>query len=174
MPKLFPKARLHRISLVTCADAKLWKEGVSLEKDSNFTIQVLLCRAAAARWNLAYSFRTQANKLISAASPQHRSAISRYYYSMYHAMRACVYLEHGGDDFEKHSDLPLHVPTTLDPTTNWSSKLKDARLLRNRADYDAYPVSNKAWSKSAASIKIDAGLLLKVSRQYLISKGCQL
>jgi len=144
-----------------------------LESDSGKAISFLLCGVAADRWKLAYALRAQANRLFTA---QHlRSAISRYYYAMYHSMRACVFVHHEGDDHQKHSELPKHIPPAFDPLgTDWQTKLKDARLLRNRVDYEAYPKSEKAWKTDAEGIRLDAKLLLSVSRTYLISKGCTL
>jgi uncharacterized protein (UPF0332 family) len=171
MPAILPRARLKRISEATCEHVKSWKEGVALEQDSGKTIKYLLCRVAADRWSLAYRLRAQANRLF--AGQHYRSAISRYYYSMYHSMRASVFIHHEGDDHEKHSDLPLHIPPGFDPAgANWQSKLKDARLLRNRVDYESYPKSESAWEKDARTIRQDANQLLAVSRSYLISKGC--
>jgi uncharacterized protein (UPF0332 family) len=169
----FPTPRLKRISEASCDSVKMWKEGVSLEYNSGKSISFLICRVAADRWILAYALRAQANRLFVAH--HFRSAISRYYYCMYHAMRACVFINCEGDDHEKHSELPLHIPPAFDPSgTNWQTKLKDARLLRNRVDYEAYPKSEKAWESDAQAIKLDAQLLLRISKQYLTSKGCSL
>ncbi len=173
MAAILPQARLKRIAEASCECVKIWKEGVSLEKDSGKRIQILLCATAADRWKLGYVFRAQANTFF--ATQQFRSAISRYYYSMYHTMRACVFIHHEGDDHEKHSELPLHIPPTLDPAgTDWQTKLKDARLLRNRVDYEAYPKSENAWRRNAITIRADANQLVIVSRSYLKLKGCLL
>ena len=118
--------------------------------------------------------RKQANKLLSSSPPQYRSAVSRYYYCMYHAMRACAFIYHKGDDFEEHRVLPLKLPKDFDPGTNWQNMLKNARLLRNRADYDAYPKSDKAWRRHAVIIKIDADELLSKAKVFLTGKGCTL
>ena len=174
MPLILPSDRLKRIAQAPRASIQLWKEGVSIESAANMSISSLLCRVAADRWHLAYAFRAQANKLCAANPPTYRSSISRYYYSMYHALRACVFLDNEGDDYEEHSKLPLHIPATLDHTTDWQSKMKDARLLRNRADYDAYPKTDKSWARSAGQIKSDAVHLLRVSRTFLVTKGCAL
>ena len=105
----------------------------------------------------------------------YRSAISRYYYAMYHAMRACVFISNSGDEHEEHSRLPLQVPSNFDPAgRDWQAKLKSARLDRNRADYEPYPKENNAWRKTALALQSDASELLKVARHYLRSKGCAL
>jgi hypothetical protein len=89
-------------------------------------------------------------------------------------MRACVYIYHGGDDHEKHLDLPRNIPPNFDIGVNWQNRLKNAREIRNSADYDAYPKSNSAWRKPALSLKKDADELLALSRRYLREKGCPL
>ncbi|WP_425319644.1 HEPN domain-containing protein [Actinoplanes philippinensis] len=78
-----------------------------------------------------------------------RSAISRHYYAMYHSARAIVYAEEKGDDFERHSELPRHLPATLPDAPQWESRLTDARLLRNQADYDPYPSGAVEWEPDA-------------------------
>ena len=173
MPPILPRARLKRIAEATCDHVRTWKEGVALERDAGKPIGDLLCKVAVDRWALAFRLRAQANQLLN--SHHYRSAISRYYYSMYHSMRACVFIHHEGDDHEKHSELPLYIPPSFDPAgTNWQTKLKDARLLRNRVDYESYPKSEHAWQPDAQTIRQDANLLLKVSRHYLALKGCTL
>ncbi|HEY6334007.1 MAG TPA: hypothetical protein VI756_32120 [Blastocatellia bacterium] len=89
-------------------------------------------------------------------------------------MRACVYVYHQGDDYEKHSDLPRYVPPDFDRAVNWQNKMKNAREIRNSADYDPYPKTNSAWKKPAEFLRADAGLLIRVSREYLLSKGCKI
>lgn len=89
-------------------------------------------------------------------------------------MRACAYIFHAGDDYEEHSKLPLYLPSDLPPGLDYQSILKSARLTRNRADYDPYPKSDKAWMADALSIKVDADQFLRISRAYLRSKGCNL
>lgn len=174
MPNILPRDRLKRIAQAECGTISAWKEGISLERDSGKNLQELLCVVARDRWFLARSHRSHATKLVQARPPQYRSAVSRYYYAMYHAMRACAYIFHEGDDHQEHSKLPLNIPKGFDNTVDWQNKLKDARLARNRADYEAYPKSDQAWRKVALAIKADADLLLTTARQYLKMKGCSL
>src|SRR5260221_8119402 len=174
MPIVLPRDRLKRIAQAECRVIASWKEGVSLERDSGRQIQQLLCMVAADRWWLAQAHRGHANKLLGARPALYRSAVSRYYYSMYHAMRACVFIFHQGDDHQEHSALPLKIPIDFDPATDWQNKLKNARLARNRADYEAYPKADKSWRKAAFSMKGDADLLIATARQYLKIKGCVL
>lgn len=172
MPKILPNNRLIRLVEGTSEQINYWKEGVSLQKDSGRTIPELINRTAADRWYFAYEHRHNANKLLKSKPPLYRSAISRYYYSMYHAMRACVFVFHGGDDYQEHGKLPLHIPSDFPSEANWQNMLRNARVLRNRADYEPYPKSNVAWKQDALDLKKDADLLLSQARTYLENKGC--
>ena len=130
-----------------------------------------MSKAAADRWHFAYEHRHNANKLLKSKPPLYRSAISQFYYSMYHAMRACVFVSHQGDDYEQHGALPKYVLNDSSFDFNWQNILKDARELRNRADYDPYPKSNTAWKQDALDLKKDADLFLSTTRAYLQKKG---
>ena len=171
MPKALPDKRLIRLTEATNKQINGWKEGVSLQKDSGRTIPELMSKAAADRWHFAYEHRHNANKLLKSKPPLYRSAISRFYYSMYHAMRACVFASHQGDDYEQHGALPKYVLNDSSFDFNWQNILKDARELRNRADYDPYPKSNTAWKQDALDLKKDADLFLSTTRAYLQKKG---
>ena len=164
-----------RVSTATSTTIQSWKEGISLAQDSGQTIDQLLVKVAAERWAFASSQYTHARQLMKPRPALYRSAISRYYYAMYHAMRACVFISNSGDEHEEHSKLPLHIPSNFDPAgRDWQAKLKSARLDRNRADYEPYPKNNSAWRKTALALQSDASELLKVARQYLRRKGCAL
>lgn len=91
---------------------------------------------------------------------------------MYHCLRAAAYIYHGGDDHERHSELPRHVPGDFPDRNAWANRLKVARLTRNAADYDPYPKSDIAWRGQASEIKSDADTILQVTRHYLRGKGC--
>ena len=145
MPRVLPNNRLIRLTEATNAQINYWKEGVSLQKDSGRTIPELISKAAADRWYFASDHRRNANKLLKSKPPLYRSAVSRYYYSMYHAMRACVFVNHQGDDYQQHGQLPQYIPSDFPSRSSWQNILKDARDLRNRADYEPYPKSNMAW-----------------------------
>lgn len=175
MSQIFPDTRLIRISKATQKDIEYWKEGVSLQHDADKTIPQLICLVASDRWRLAYQIRYHANKLLRSKPAHYRSSISRYYYTMYHAMRACAYVYYEGDDFSSHSKLPLSIPEDFpNGADDWQRKLKYAHLIRNRADYDPYPKSDKAWQKYAYFLKTDADQLLRLARTYLQNKGCNI
>ena len=174
MPRVLSNNRLNRLAKATNDQIKYWKEGTSLENDSGRTISQLINKAAADRWRLAYEHRRNANKLINSSPPLYRSAISRYYYSMYHAMRACVFVFNEGDDYQEHSKLQSQIPRDFPSGPNWENILKDSRELRNRADYEPYPKSDSAWKHYALSLKDDADLFLAKTRSYLQNRGCVL
>jgi uncharacterized protein (UPF0332 family) len=174
MAAIFTPKRLNRIAQFAHTDIARLKEGISLQADSGLTIDELIRKAAADRWKLANQHRRDAAKLYSGSPRKFRSAISRYYYSMYHAMRSCVFISYEGDDHQEHSELPLNIPKDFDPGVDWQNKLKNARLSRNRADYEAYPKTEKAWESTAIIIKKDADVLLQTALNYLRGKGCTL
>ncbi|MFE4855572.1 HEPN domain-containing protein [Streptomyces sp. NPDC056670] len=163
------------LARITQADKKtllLFAEGVSLEARTSRVISDLRHQASADRIKLSDSFLLSADKLLRARPGQYRSAISRYYYSMYHSARAVVYFAHGGDDHEKHSVLPTKLPNDFPSSNFWQNELKDARLNRNSADYDPYPTSWRHWQTLAKSLSATAPNFLQLSTQYLKQKGC--
>jgi uncharacterized protein (UPF0332 family) len=164
--------RLKRIGEASASLVNNWREGVSLVSDSGRTIDALTLEVAVARWKLATEYRRDAKKLAGLDRPPFRSVVSRFYYAMYHAMRAACYLYHGGDDHQSHSELPSHIPDDFPDAEIWKNNLKSARLLRNAADYDPYPKSPGFWQGKAAAIKRDAESLLAETRRYLRLKGC--
>ena len=165
-------SHLKRVAQARGAEVENWKEGIFLEKTLSCPVQDMLRQAAAARWRLARKHRSEANKLLAFHPPQYRSAISRLYYSMYHAMRACAFLFYEGDDHEDHSKLPLHIPQDF-PNKSWQQTLKDARLARNIADYEPYPMGN-GWRRQALALHSQADQLIIEAKTYLTNKGCKL
>jgi hypothetical protein len=87
-------------------------------------------------------------------------------------MRAVVFFSVGGDDHEKHSVLPDHVPSDFPAQAGWQNTLKNARLERNRADYEPYPDSDKGFESAARMVVSDAEALLPIASAYLRRKGC--
>ncbi|MER6529480.1 HEPN domain-containing protein [Streptomyces sp. NPDC001508] len=163
------------LARITQADKKtlgLFVEGVSLETRTSRVISDLQHQACADRIDLSASFLVSADKLLRTRPGQYRSAISRYYYSMYHSARAVVYFAHGGDDHEKHSVLPTKLPNDFPSSSYWQNELKDARLNRNSADYDPYPTSWRHWQSLAKGLSATAPTFLQLATQYLKQKGC--
>jgi uncharacterized protein (UPF0332 family) len=136
------------------------------------TLDDLRHQAVADRFKLARHFVDAGDKLLRARPSQSRSAISRYYYGMYHAMRAVVYYVEKGDDHERHTALPKKTPLDFDNRGMWLNNLKDARERRNEADYVPYPLPSKSFRVTAVALQQNAHDLLRLSSAYLISKGC--
>lgn len=149
-----------------------WREGVSIEDRTGAEIQELFERVVADRMDLAYRCRRSGKRVLDSAPPMYRDAIGRFYYAMYHSMRAVVYFVNRGDDFEAHSELPQRVPDDFPNVSTWKNSLKNARENRNRADYDASPKAENAWRSMAVQLESDADSLLPLARQYLRQKGC--
>lgn len=164
--------RLLRLGQAKNAVLNDWREGASICNDSGLTINQLVLHVAADRWKLAYEHRRDGNRLMAMPVPPFRSAISRYYYAMYHSMRAAAFVYYDGDDHESHSNLPTHVPDDFPNVATWKNTLKNARLTRNAADYDPYPRRVAHWRKRALAIQSDADALLLETKQYLVAKGC--
>ncbi|MFI0999990.1 HEPN domain-containing protein [Streptomyces galbus] len=102
---------------------------------------------------------------------QYRSAISRHYYAMYHAARAIVFAENRGDDYERHNVLPRNLPPGLPDSATRESELTDARLLRNQADYDAYPLNETEWEDDARTLAVTAANFLQACESFASTNG---
>jgi uncharacterized protein (UPF0332 family) len=166
--------RILRVSEAPRQLVKDWKEGVSLEGEFACSIDDLLRKSAVARWRLGSEQLRDGKALLRLKRPVYRSAVSRFYYAMYHAFRAVTYLNNRGDDYQGHSDLPQSLPQDFPALGDWKLKLKNARLERNRADYESYPKSHTARARIAAALQSDATEALRLTRQYLLDKGCAL
>lgn len=164
--------RLLRVSKSTKDEINGFKAGVHLEKVSGRTIDDLHAQACADRLKLAQEFADYADRLMRSRPSMRRMAVGRYYYAMYHAMRAVVYFRTPGDDHEQHSDLPRWTPADFPDADFWKNELKDARLRRNEADYDPYPADDAEFSGVANHLKAQARLLVETARAYLHAKGC--
>jgi uncharacterized protein (UPF0332 family) len=163
---------LLRVSKFDKHTIVLLGEGVHLVTSTARTLDDLQHQVCADRLALATELLAAGNKLLRSRPPQYRSAISRYYYCMYHSARAVVYFSHGGDDFEKHSDLPGRVPADFKDSDLWRNALKDARSHRNDADYDPYPANPQSWRAIAVHLSSNAADLLSEAQEYLKRKGC--
>jgi len=163
---------LLRVATATKSQLNHYGEAFHLTTTTGLSIPQLRDRACADRLALAEHFALAGDKLLSARPSQSRSAISRYYYGMYHAMRAVVYFVEKGDDHEQHSALPKRTPADFPGGPIWRNTLKDARERRNEADYNPYPVPGSAFRPIARALQSDTHKLLSIARTYLKSKGC--
>lgn len=150
------------------------KWGASLHHRTGLTIDSLIEITTRDRILLAKRILVSARHAISSRPRQNRLAVARAYYSMYHAARAVVFFRVGGDDFQEHSELPKHFPGDFPNRANWENDLKNARLERNRADYDPYPRGDARFRKTADNDVDLARQFLSVAIRYLRSKGCTL
>ncbi|MEY1590689.1 HEPN domain-containing protein [Burkholderia sp. Bmkn7] len=119
---------------------------------------------------MAKSKLRDAGQAAACTPPLWRTGVSRAYYSMYHAARASTYLSYGGDDHEEHSALPGKLPTDFPDYEQWRNKLKMARLERNRADYDPYPVNEAEFEEICLSLIQDAKDFMRISQKYINRK----
>ena len=113
MPTFAHSKHLLRVGKGKKNDLERWKEGRYIEADSGHRLEELVNQAANDRLQLAKAFLRDAQKLIANSPSLFCFAVSRYYYSMYHGMRAAAFLFHGGDDFEEHRALPGKAPDDL-------------------------------------------------------------
>jgi len=149
---------------------KNYIEGLSLATRSGKTIDELRAIVAQDRLHLAQQQLSAAKKAIVSTPSISRTAVSRAYYSMYHAARAVAYLDFGGDDNEEHSKLPTYLPNDFPDSSNWKIKLKNARLDRNRADYDPYPKKDSEFKECAEILYSDARNFLHSAKSYIQSR----
>lgn len=172
MPVYASSEVLLRVTGAKKNEADRWVEGVRLEKHSGRSIAELRQRAVLDRWRLADEFRRRGRRLMSRGTASNRDAVSRFYYAMYHATRAVVYLSYGGDDHDDHTKLPTQLPGDFPSVQAWQTHLKNARFARNGADYDPYPKSDAAWQDSAQELEGLARDYLKLTATYCGNHGC--
>jgi uncharacterized protein (UPF0332 family) len=164
--------RLQRITKAPKNTLVLLKEGVSIESTLARQLDDAMDQTVADRLDLADEFLDMAERLYRSKTDMSRPAIARYYYAMYHAMRAVAYQNHGGDDHEQHTVLPAKgVPNDYPNKDLASNELKDARTLRNEADYEQYPVTRSYFKSAATDLRPKAKAFVSAARQYVTSKG---
>lgn len=168
-----PDDVLLAITQATKAELSAWRRGVYLEASTGRAIEDLRQRAVGDRIALAAEFRMSARACMSDEMRAYRTAVSRFYYSMYHAGRAVVYFQKDGDDHEEHSKLPTHLPGDFPERNRCLNAITNARLDRNRADYEPYPKSQNAWRSMARQWESVSTEFLAMCRVYLRQKGCR-
>lgn len=149
---------------------KSYAEGVSLTSRSGKSIEGLKAVVTKDRLTLAQLQLAAARTALKSTPPLSRMAVSRAYYAMYHSARAVTYIDYGGDDHEEHSKLPGHLPDDFSDVQGWKNKLKNARLDRNRADYDPYPKKDSEFKECAEILFADAKEFLRLAKIYVNSK----
>ena len=146
--------------------------GVYLEASTGYKIDELRVKVVQDRLKLSQQFLDDARAMRRARPSHHRSAVSRAYYSLYHAARAVAYFVHKGDDFQDHAVLPSKLPGDFPRQANWQNELASARLDRNEADYEPYPRKDSAYAATSAAVTAQAEAFLTIVRRYLRRKGC--
>jgi len=113
----------------------------------------------------------EARAALGRAKPSYRTAISRAYYAMYHTCRGLVFFDTQGDDHQEHSELPKHLPADFPARATWENTIKNARLERNRADYEPYPRRDASFAVRAKDVCRDFRDFRSATRAYLRGKG---
>lgn len=168
--KTTDEGRYQRVSTADRRAIVAWREGISLESHFSCTVQELMVRVTRDRLSLSHHFLESADKMTRLRPALPRVAVGRYYYSMYHAVRAVVYFTSQGD-IDDHSNLPKHLPSDFSNSTYWENQVKLARTYRNEADYDPYPLSDQYFKSAMSQLQTDAHDLYNQSRTYLATKG---
>jgi uncharacterized protein (UPF0332 family) len=164
--------RLHRVTKLPTKTVLLLKEGVSLESYLSRSLDDAMAQTVADRLDLADEFLAMAHALMRSRRDLSRPAIARYYYAMYHAMRAASFQFFNGDDFEDHAALSTKgVPSDYPAAVLASNDLKVARLLRNEADYEQYPSNRTYFKAEARTLRPVATDFVAAARAYVTSKG---
>lgn len=164
--------RLSRITKLAAHDAELLREGVSHESALARTLADLSMQVVADRMTLAMAFLDMGDVCKRSRHDLARSAISRYYYAMYHAMRAVSYSFFGGDDHEKHTELgDKGVPKDFPNRAAAKNDLRDARLTRNEADYEPYPSAPTYFKAAESRLSSMAHAFVNDARAYVRAKG---
>lgn len=164
--------RLHRVTKLSNKVVVVLREGVSLEADLSRPLADVMAQTVADRLDLADEFLAMAQALLRSRTDLSRAAIARFYYAMYHSMRAASYQHFEGDDYEAHAVLSSKgVPPDYPSQALASNELKDARILRNEADYDQYPLNRGYFKTQAKALQPVAANFVGAARRYVTSKG---
>lgn len=172
MPRFASYEYLQRVGTSSSRDIGIWREGLNLESATSKSVDQLIHRATKDRLALAMDMRRRARRCERLQPPMYRDAISRYYYCLYHAFRAMVYFVTPGDDYQEHKQLPAAIPADFPQANQWRNDLKNARLIRNTADYNAYPKSDSAWRQDCLMVAALATDAIPAIRSYLLNRGC--
>lgn len=148
-----------------------YNSGVIFARRANKTIKKIKIQVAKDRLNLAKIHLKDAVAVSKCVPSMNRAIVSRAYYALYHSARAASYVSLGGDDYEQHTKLPTKFPDDFPNAAHWKNTLKDARLERNRADYDPYPKGDADFALSAVNFIKEARIFIRLTQQYIKSKS---
>lgn len=90
---------------------------------------------------------------------------------MYQAARAIVFGENKGDDHERHNILPRNLPASIDNPAARETELVNARLMRNQADYDVYPIGEADWENDARALAVTAANFVQTCDSFALTNG---
>ncbi|WP_133890666.1 hypothetical protein [Streptomyces sp. BK208] len=90
---------------------------------------------------------------------------------MYQAARAITFADTKGDDHERHNVLPRNLPGAIENSALRETELVDARLLRNQADYDIYPIKESDWEDDARALSVTAAQFLQICESFALTNG---
>lgn len=168
MPSLTPADQvvLH-ISTLKKVDVQAYLNNVGGRHP--FPITPLMRQVVSDRLKFAGEHLGTGDQLL--AIQQFRSSISRHYYAMYHAARAVVFAVEQGDDHERHNLLPRHLPQNMTNVAQYEVALTDARLLRNKADYDIYPINPIDWEQDARALASTSAKFFSAFENYALTNG---
>lgn len=148
-----------------------YNSGVIFARRAKKTINRIKFQVAKDRLTLAKIHLKDAVAISKCSPSMNRAVVSRAYYALYHAARAASYISLGGDDYEQHTKLPTKFPDDFPNVAYWKNTLKDARLERNRADYDPYPRGDIDFASSAVNFIAEARKFIGLTQQYIKSKS---
>jgi hypothetical protein len=169
-----PKASETDLRLLSELEARRigdLKMGIALGTRTGYQMADLIAKVALDRLSLAAALHREARAALNRNPRSCRNVISRSYYAMYQTFRGIVFYVTQGDDHEKHSILPQHLPRDFPAVGYWENALKSARLERNRADYEPYPRDDSVFAQRALAIYKDSHQLRIAARAYLRGKG---
>lgn len=174
VPMSLIEAELQNLIKLEKRHVEMMKNGVRVEQVCRANINKLILQGSAARFLLAKDFLVVSDKLRKMRPPSHRFSISRSYYAMYHAARSLAFVYHNGDNYQDHKELYKWLPPDLPEVEAWQNSLKDARVRRNEADYDPYPVGEDDFKAISNSQLKSAIAFCAQVEAYLKEKGCAL
>lgn len=166
------RRRLQRVSTADKKTIKYFGEGASLATAFGKSIEDVRHQAAADRLKLGEHFLRIAKRMSNLPRCDWRSVIGRYYYAMYHSMRAVSFYAYGGDDYQEHSKLPQKIPDDFPNKNLRANELRDARTRRNEADYDLFPSGSPHFRTNAVLLAPIAAQFVSECRLYMQQKGC--
>lgn len=134
-----------------------------------FPVVDVVRQVASDRLGMAGAHLRAADQLLQ--SGIFRASISRHYYAMYHTARAVVFAATQGDDHQQHGVVARQLPSTLPDKALREAQLTDARLLRNEADYDPYPMSEALWAGDAQALGAIASEFISELEEFALTTG---